>query len=66
MAVDDKVLIGNKIRINNGCTYSLQEYEMNYGDIINSLGIKPSAWKLDGVAMAIHLSALKVVAFQIQ
>lgn len=28
MAVDDKLLIGNKMRINNDCTYSLQEYEM--------------------------------------
>jgi hypothetical protein len=66
MGVDDKLLIGNEIRINNGCTYSLQEYEMNYSDRINSLGTMPSAWKLDGVTMGVQLTAPKVVAFQIQ
>jgi hypothetical protein len=66
MAVDDKLLIGDEIRIKHDCTYSLQEYEMAYGDMINSLGTKPSAWKLDSVAMAVQLSAPKVVAFQIQ
>jgi hypothetical protein len=66
MAVDDKLLIGNEVRINRSCTYSLQEYEMNYSDMINSLGTMPSAWKLDGVTMGVQLSAPKVVAFQIQ
>ncbi|PVH72578.1 hypothetical protein DL98DRAFT_520408 [Cadophora sp. DSE1049] len=66
MAVDDKLLIGNKTRINNDCTYSLQEYEMNYSDMTNSLGTMPSAWKLDGVTMAVQLTAPKIVAFQIQ
>jgi ubiquitin len=66
MAVDDNLLIGNEIRINNSCSYSLQEYEMNYSDMINSLGTMPSAWKLDGVTMAVQLTAPKVVAFQIQ
>jgi hypothetical protein len=66
MAVDDKLLIGNEIRINSGCTYSLQEYEMNYSDMASSLGTMPSTWKLDGVTMAVQLTAPKVVAFQIQ
>ncbi|KAH6706628.1 hypothetical protein BKA61DRAFT_698509 [Leptodontidium sp. MPI-SDFR-AT-0119] len=57
MAVDNKLLIGNNIRINNNCTYSLQEYEMNYSDMTNSL---------DGVTMAVQLTAPKIVAFQIQ
>jgi hypothetical protein len=66
MAVDDKLLIGNETRIKNGCTYSLQEYEMNYSDMINSLGTMPSAWKLDGVTIGVQLTAPKLVAFQIQ
>ncbi|KAH8765886.1 hypothetical protein F5882DRAFT_474438 [Hyaloscypha sp. PMI_1271] len=66
MAVDDKLLIGNEIRINNGCTYSPQEYETNYSDMTSSLGAIPSTWKLDGVTMAVQLTAPKVVAFQIQ
>lgn len=66
MAVDDKLLIGNEVRTNNSCTYSLQEYEMNYSDMINSLGTMPSAWKLDGVTMGVQLTGPKVVAFQIQ
>jgi len=66
MAVDDKLLIGSEVRINSGCTYSLQEYEMNYSDMINSLETMPSTWKLDGVTMGVQLSAPKVVAFQIQ
>lgn len=66
MAVNDKLLIGNDIRINDGCTYSLQEYEMNYSDMINTLGTMPSAWKLDGVTLSVQLTAPKVVAFQIQ
>jgi hypothetical protein len=39
---------------------------MNYSDMTNSLGTMPSAWKLDGVTMAVQLTAPKVVAFQIQ
>lgn len=66
MAVDDELLIGNEIRISNECTYSPQEYEMNYSDMINSLGTMPSTWKLDGVAIGVHVAAPKAVAFQIQ
>ncbi|KAH8807584.1 hypothetical protein F5884DRAFT_731446, partial [Xylogone sp. PMI_703] len=66
MAVNDRLLIGDEVQMNNKCTYSLQEYEMDYYDRINELGTKPSAWKLDGVSMAVQLSAPKVFAFQIQ
>ena len=66
MALDDKLLIGSDIRANPGCTYTFQEYEMNYGDMISSLGPKPSTWKLDGATMALQLAAPKVIAFQIQ
>lgn len=66
MALDDKLLIGSDIRANPGCTYTLQEYEMNYSDMISSLGPKPSTWKLDGAAVALQLAAPKVIAFQIQ
>lgn len=66
MAVGDKLLIGSELRVNQECRYTLQEYEMNYGDAMRNSGPKPSKWKLDGVAMSVQLAAPKVIAFQIQ
>ncbi|EON67648.1 hypothetical protein W97_06791 [Coniosporium apollinis CBS 100218] len=66
MALHDKLLIGGDIRVNPGCTYTLQEYETDYGDLISNLGSKPSTWKLDSAAVTVQIGAPKVIAFQIQ
>jgi hypothetical protein len=66
MSVDDKLLIGTELRQNPSCNYTLQEYEMSYGQLMRTLGPKPSTWKLDGATMAVQVAAPKVVAFQIQ
>lgn len=66
MALDDKLLIGTDIRVNSGCAYTLEQYEMNYGDMMSSLGPKPSTWKFDSAGVTLQLGAPKVVTFQIQ
>jgi Ubiquitin family len=66
MGLNDKLLIGTAVSVKPGCTYTMQEYEMNYGDIIRGLGPKPSTWKLDGVGVAVQLAAPKVITFQVQ
>ncbi|KAI1840949.1 hypothetical protein JX266_012885 [Neoarthrinium moseri] len=66
MSLDDKLLIGTEMTTNPACTFTLQEYEMNFGDLLTELGPKPSTWKFDGIAMSLQLAAPKVVAIQIQ
>jgi len=66
MSLDDKLLIGTEMTIKNSCTFTLQEYEMNFGDIIRESGPKPSTWRFDGVAAALQIAAPKVITFQIE
>jgi hypothetical protein len=66
MSLDDKLLIGAAVSVKAGCTYSLQEYEMNYGHMIRPLGAKPSSWRLDGIAANVQMTAPKVITFQIE
>jgi hypothetical protein len=66
MSLDDKLLIGTEMTANPECTFSLQEYEMNYNDIIREAGPKPSTWRFDGVAVALQLAAPKFVTLQIE
>ncbi|KAL1596648.1 hypothetical protein SLS60_009296 [Paraconiothyrium brasiliense] len=66
MNLNDKLLIGTDLRENPSCTYTLAEFEMNYGDLMRTLGPGPSSWMLDGATVAVQFTAPKVVAFQIQ
>lgn len=66
MSLDDKLLIGTEITIKHSCTFTLKEYEMNFGDMIRESGPKPSTWRFDGVTAALQIAAPKVVTFQIE
>ncbi|KAH7035982.1 uncharacterized protein B0I36DRAFT_347689 [Microdochium trichocladiopsis] len=66
MALDDKLLIGTNMSVNHGCTFSLQEYEMNYNDKIREAGPRPSRWKFDGLAMSLQVAAQGFVVLQIE
>jgi len=56
MGLNDKLLIGAGISVRPGCFYTMKEYEMNYSDMIRSLGSKPSTWKMDNVGVAVQLT----------
>jgi hypothetical protein len=66
MSLDDKLLIGTEITIKHSCKFTLNEYEMNFGDMIRESGAKPSTWRFDGVAAALQIVTPKVVTFQIE
>jgi ubiquitin len=66
MSLDDKLLIGTEMTVKYSCTFTLQEYEMNFGDMIRESGPKPSTWRFDGVAAALQIAAPKVITFQIE
>ncbi|VUC33094.1 unnamed protein product [Clonostachys rosea] len=66
MSLDDKLLIGTEMTVKSDCTFSLTEYEMNYGNAIYGAGPKPSTWKFDGVAVSLELAAPKFVMLQIK
>ncbi|KAI3325876.1 hypothetical protein HD806DRAFT_426204 [Xylariaceae sp. AK1471] len=66
ISLEDKLLIGTELTVNGGCDFSLQEYEMNYGDIIREAGPRPSSWRFDGVAVSLQLAAPKFVTIQIE
>jgi hypothetical protein len=66
MDLNDKLLIGTDLHVNQSCSYTFPEFEMNYGDMMRTLGPVPSSWMLDGATMAVQITAPKVVAFQIQ
>ncbi|KAI1377583.1 hypothetical protein F4677DRAFT_41307 [Hypoxylon crocopeplum] len=66
MSLDDRLLIGTEMSIKHDCTFSLQEYEMNFGDVIRESGPKPSTWRFDGVAVSLQIAAPKVITLQIE
>jgi ubiquitin len=66
ISLDDKLLIGTEMTVKHSCTFSFQDYEMNYGDIIRESGPKPSTWRFDGVAAALQIAAPKIIMIQIE
>ena len=66
MLLEDRLLIGTEMTVKRDCDFTLQEYEMNFSDMIRESGPKPSTWRFDGVAAAIQIAAPKVIMFQIE
>ncbi|KAI0869680.1 hypothetical protein GGS24DRAFT_146278 [Hypoxylon argillaceum] len=66
MSMADKLLIGANLDPNEGCTFSLKEYELSYHEAIGEAGPKPSSWRFDGVAVSLQLATPKIVTLQIE
>jgi hypothetical protein len=61
MSWDDKLVIGTEISPNQSCEFDLGDFESSYRHLMRDIGPKPSAWRFDGVSVALQLAAPKVV-----
>ena len=55
---DDLLLIGAVDRENPHCTYTLDDFELDYENCLGVLGTRPSEWKLDSVGASLGLSKI--------